>query len=70
MTKNYKVNIIAYATVLVTGASSEEEALEMACDHTSYGDFQHDEASIKEEISENELADSKLHADNVVRASS
>lgn len=68
MEKNYNILVTAYASVLVIGASSPEEAMQLATDQVSFGDLEMDEASVKEEVSADDLANSLRHADCVVTA--
>lgn len=63
--KNYNVVISAFATVLVIGAESPEQALQYANDQIHSGDFQIDESSIKEEVAPNEIENARRHADCV-----
>jgi len=45
--KTYEVNIEAYRTIIVE-ANSEEEAMEVAEDLTSRGDFEHEQTTARE----------------------
>jgi len=63
--KNYLVQIIAYATVLVVDAESEEKAMEYATDACSMGDLQLDSARVDQEITDDRLENARKHADIV-----
>ncbi len=58
--KYYKVQILAFTTVIVE-ASSEDEATEIAVDEANFRDFEMDEAATKEEVPEAELPNFKRH---------
>lgn len=67
MKKNYSVIIRAYSTVVVEGASSPQEAMELAEENVRFGDFEHDESEVEMELKTKEELDSaKRHANSVV----
>lgn len=66
--KNYEVNIPAYSTVLVLGAKSEEQAINLACDKVKMGDFNQDDPYIEGEVHAGDIARARLHADRIVRS--
>jgi hypothetical protein len=66
-TKTFSVSIVAFATVLVKGVESVEEALEAATADTNLGDLQLDEAKIEKEVTTpEELESMGRHADVTV----
>lgn len=64
--KTYSVPITAFCTVVIE-ADSEEEAMTVACDNVSMGDFQINEGGpALEIIGEEEIKQEKRHADRVM----
>ena len=64
--KNYVVILSAYSNVVVVNANDEGEAMELAMDAVSTGDFNVEDARVVREIKTPEdLARSKRHADCV-----
>jgi len=53
--QNYSVLVTGYCSVLVEGATSEEDAFEIAKDEMSTGDFQVDEIKIETTIPDDAL---------------
>lgn len=64
--KNYEVSVTAFARVLVIAAESPEEALDFATEELRFGDLEMDEASIRREVTEEELERSRQCTDKVV----
>lgn len=61
--KNYSVSVTAFANVVVIGAESEEQAMEIALQDIDLGDLQHDTTEIRWEIDEGEIESCKSNAD-------
>lgn len=65
--KTYSVLIKAFATVVLR-AETEEQALEIACEETRFGDLQVSESVVERELTTPEdIAQAKRHADKVVK---
>lgn len=65
MKNNYNVNVTAFASVLVIGAESEEQATEYALNRLGLGDMHMDEASVRIVKTDEELAACRRHADAI-----
>lgn len=63
--RNYEVLVRGYATVVVVGAKDEDQALELARDEITSGDFEIDEMKVEREIRPEDLERSKQFANAV-----
>ena len=57
--QNYEVMIVAYSTVVVVGAKSEEQAIDLALDEVNHSDFEIEAAEVQREIKPEELEHAK-----------
>ena len=63
--RNYEVLVRGCATVVVVGAKDEDQALELARDEITSGDFEIDEMKVEREIRPEDLERSKRFANAV-----
>lgn len=64
--KNFEVIVTAYSTVIVVNAKDESEAMELAMDAVSTGDFDVEDARVEREIKDpSQLERAKKHANCV-----
>lgn len=57
--QNYEVRLVAYSTVVVVGAESDEQAIEFAINEVNSVDFEIDETEVMRQITSKDLAHAK-----------
>lgn len=59
MKKNYEIQITRTATIVITGAESEQEAMDFAEMYVSPDDFGEYETEVQHELTKSQVADAK-----------